>query len=433
MNPGSGTNASPTYTLLDSWSFRDSTNWPSDNRDAPVSFTNLAGSDLGDGFSLVVDSPSPAWLQYHVVETSGATNFSPAVGTISFWFAPESWSSTNAGGPGPGESGRLFEVGSYTTNSSFGWWSLYVDPAGNNLYFSTQTNDLSSTSTTYLAVPITWKTNYFHNVVVTYSATNTALYLDGGLATNGPGLTVYPGPNALAKGLFIGSDSNGVAQAHGLFNNVVTYNAPLDSGTIRGLFQSEYPYYLMNPVNRAMALLTSANSTPADMAAYNAISGAGYLQWVANLTNCVSSANALQVWVTNVLAATAGDGSMTVTFTIAGGQDNVPYDVFANSVLGFPPCSSPAWAWLGQGCHCTTYRLTGLPNGTVYLILCTPQDSDGDGLTDAYELLASKTDPHNPDTSGDGMADSDKVLLNLNPLSSNPVLPANPVIQTCPQ
>ena len=65
-------------------------------------------------------------------------------------------------------------------------------------------------------------------MALTYSATNTALYLDGALATNGPALTIYPGPDVLTNGFYIGSDSNGVYQAQGLFNSVVTYNDPLD-------------------------------------------------------------------------------------------------------------------------------------------------------------------------------------------------------------
>ena len=57
--------------------------------------------------------------------------------------------------------------------------------------------------------PISWTTNYFHFIALTYSPTNTALYLDGVLATNGPGVTVYPGPDVLTNGFIIGSDNNG--------------------------------------------------------------------------------------------------------------------------------------------------------------------------------------------------------------------------------
>ena len=138
-------NPGPTNMLLSSFSFTDTTNWLSDQGYPPVSFTNLNASDLGNGTALVVDSPDPAWLQYNVVENDGTTNLTVDQGSLMFWFAPY-WSSTNAGGTGPGEWGRLIEVGTYTPDSSYGWWGLYVDDGGNNLYFSAQTNDFPATS-----------------------------------------------------------------------------------------------------------------------------------------------------------------------------------------------------------------------------------------------------------------------------------------------
>ena len=58
-----------------------------------------------------------------------------------------------------------------------------------------------------------------------------------------------------------------------------------------------------------------------------------------------------------------------------------------------------------KGSPCCRYTITNLPPGSAYLVLGTPLDSDGDGLTDAFELLVSHTDPHNPDTDGDGIWD----------------------------
>lgn len=388
--PPSGGGSGSTYTPLDSWSFHDHTNWTSDNGFAPVSFTNLAHSYLGNGASLVVDSTNAAWLKYQVVETNNATNLTVKIGTVTFWFA-SSWSSTNQGGTGPGEWGRLFEVGNYTTNSSCGWWSLYVDPEGANLYFSAQTNDSSGNYTNYLSVPIAWTTNYFHFVALTYSATNTALYLDGVLATNGPPVTVYPGPTALTNGFFIGSDSSGVYQAKGLFNKVATYNVPLDAYTIQQSFTWGYLLYMMSPWNTAMFKITSASSAPSFGATYSAISGAGNLQWNGTASGCVNGTNALHVWATNITATAAGSGTMDVTFTIAGGQDGYVYDVFATGYLQ-APLTNAIWAWLGQGYHCNTYTVN-LPSASAFLLLGTPLDADGDGLTSAYESLVSHTDP----------------------------------------
>ena len=40
-----------------------------------------------------------------------------------------------------------------------------------------------------------------------------------------------------------------------------------------------------------------------------------------------------------------------------------------------------------------------LPNQSAYLILGTPRDDDSDGLSNAYELLVSHSDPEKADSS----------------------------------
>jgi hypothetical protein len=411
--PG-GTNSYTGYAPLDSWTFLNSTNWTSDKGYAPVSFSNLAFSPLGNGASLVVNNTNAAWLRYNVQESDGTTNFSPSVGTVTFWFAP-SWSGTNQGGTGPGEYGRLLEAGAYTANSSLGWWSIYVDPAGANLYFSTQTNDLSGTYHTFVSTPIAWTTNYFHFVALSYSATNTALYLDGGLVTNGPPLTVYPSQSALANGFFIGSDTNGIYQAQGLFNSVATYNVPMDGGTIQAIFNQTFPYYMMSPLNTAMFTLFSASSSPTYTGGYNAISGAGYLQWAANAP-VVNGATAYQVWLTNLTATAAGGGTMNVRFTIEGGQAGYFYDVFATGYLQ-SPITNAIWAWLGQGQQATTYTVS-IPSANAFLILGTPLDSNGDGVSDAYSLLVAHIDPNTAQTDAFGVPYAWYVQNGLSPQSA---------------
>ena len=370
MPPLGGTNSGPVYTPLNSWSFYDCANWTDDKGYAPVSFTNLSFSNLGNGSSLVVDTNIPAWLQYNVYENDGPTNLTVAIGTVMFWFAPSSWSSTNLGGTGPGEYGRLLEVGGYSPDSSFGWWSIYVDDVGENLYFSTQTNDLSGTVTTYFSVPVAWTTNYFHQLALTYCATNTALYMDGGLVTNGPPLTVFPGPDVLANGLFIGSDSNGVYQAHGMFDSVVTYNVPLDAGTIQQAYNYQVMFYEINPLNKVMWTLTNAPSTPSFNSAVDVIAGAGNLQLVAG-GDCGNYTNPYIVWFTNVMATAASNGTTTVTFTIAGGYTNYFYDIFATGALQ-GPLTNDNFVWLGQGQPCNTYTVN-INSGNAFLIMGTPK------------------------------------------------------------
>ena len=402
-------------TNLASWSFQDDTNWTSDSGAAPISFTNLNFSMLGNGASLVVDTNVPAWLRYRVYESDGTSNLTVNNGSVTFWVAPD-WASTNLGGNGPNVYGRLIEVGQYTPGNTYGWWSIFVDEGGNNLYFAAQTNDLSDSITTYFTAPISWKTNYFHFVAVTYSPTNTALYLDGAFVTNGLPMTVYPGADVLTNGFEIGSDSNGVLQAHGYFNTVQTYNYPLAATDVQTLFNSQDIPYEINPLNMAMWQIVSAPSNPSDSPAENdAITGQGALQLVGSASSCSDGTNSNNIWITNVMASAAANGTMNVTFTIEGGSNDVPYDVFANSVLSFGTNGVP-WAWMGQGFQCNTYTITNLPPTSCFLILGTPFSTDGGGLTDAYQLLVSKTNPDVDDQDGAGIPDSWQVLLGLNPL-----------------
>jgi hypothetical protein len=147
----------PTDPYLDSWSFYDPTNWLSDLEYAPIGFTNIQNvscwatdDGLLDCNALFLDSTNPAYLNYKVVESDGNTNLICPAGTIWFWFSPD-WDSQNLGGTGPGDWGRFIDVGAYTTNADYGWWSLYLDSDGNNIYFSGQTN---GAGTNYLSYPI---------------------------------------------------------------------------------------------------------------------------------------------------------------------------------------------------------------------------------------------------------------------------------------
>ena len=412
--PGGG---SSWPTPLDSWTFYDNSNWTDVYGDAPISFTNLSWSPLGDGASLVVETNVLAWLDYEIYQTNvGATNLvANGPGSITFWYGP-GWATTNGG---PGDWSQLINVGEWTSNSSYGYWGLSIDAAGSNIWFSSQDGAGDSYR---LSAPISWTTNYFHFIALSYSSTNVTLYLDGQLATNDPGgLSIWPGTNALSGGVYFGSDTNGSYQANGLFNLVQTYNTPLDSNTVQGLFGSQIIWYEISPWNIPYMSSAQANENSYDFTNStipDVITGAGDLQWDGIAANCVYNANPYYVWITNVIATPTNNGAMNVTFSIDGGQAGYMYDVFATSALQ-NPLPNATWAWMGQGAACNTYTLTNITttaadpvfgSTAAFLILGTPEDSDGDGLTDAYELLVSHSNPTNYSTDGTGMADGWEVL-----------------------
>jgi hypothetical protein len=390
---------------LDSWSFKDTTNWTDDYGDAPMSFTNIFGTNVTGMNALVVDSASEAWLQFAVFQ-DGCTNMTVDDGTVMFWFASD-WTSTSLGGTGPGAPyGPLFETGYYTSNASVGWWSIYVDQWGSNVYFSAQTN--SGLQTNYLSAPIAWTNDVFHLIAVTYSSTNTQLFLDGTNAATGPAMTIYPDNTVLSNGFWIGGASNGMAQSHGQISGVVTYNYALDSNTIYSTF------FLSSIFYGAVPEITQAPFTPQAIPSFDAVTGPGYLLVVSSNSGCGNNAN---VWLTNT-SAVMTNGAVNLTFTIAGGSNGLPYDVFATPALA-QPLTNGIWTWMGQGYQCCTYTIPGLTNGDVFLVLGTPQDSYGNGLTDAYELLVLHQNPANGSKSGDGMLDGWKVLWGMTNVTIN--------------
>src|SRR5260221_5860706 len=66
---GGGGSSDITNTPLQTWSFSNPTNWPSDSGYLPLSFTNLGYSHLGNGSSMVLDTNVSAWLNYRVAGT----------------------------------------------------------------------------------------------------------------------------------------------------------------------------------------------------------------------------------------------------------------------------------------------------------------------------------------------------------------------------
>ena len=389
---------------LQSWSFND-TNWLSDSAYFPGAFTNIASVPGGDGNCLSITATN-AFLQYNVVESDGTTNLTVDTGSFTVWINP-SWASTNiTGGTGPGTYARILEVGTFSTNATTEWWSLYFSPDGCNLLLSAEAGGVL---TNYIAAPVSLASNAWMNVSVTYSATNTAIYTNGFLATNGPGMTVYPGSTTLSNGFFVGSDSSAASQFNGLMDDLATYNIELDSNTVFGtydVFSIAYSGAVIISEN-----LTNAPSGSTNIPTFNAVSGPGILQFVTNASGCITSNT---FWLANVTASPGSNQSVNVTFTIEGGADNTLYDVFGTAALT-SPITNGTWVWLGQGYHCNTYTMNIQSNTAAFFILGSPDDPDGDGLTTAYEELVSKTDPNNPSTTGNGILDGWAVMWGLNP------------------
>ena len=133
-----------------------------------------------------------------------------------------------------------------------------------------------------------------------------------------------------------------------------------------------------------------------------------------------------QVFTTNDLWLQVRMTNTTMSLVIhpPWNETNGMWDLFATTNLN-PNAAGlnlTNWAWELR----TDAWQTNLPianfsiSDQCYLRLGTMLDSDGDGLTDAYERLVSHTDPNNWDTDGDGISDGAEVALGLNPLVNEP-------------
>jgi uncharacterized Zn-binding protein involved in type VI secretion len=220
------------FIPLGHWTFNDTNTWIGEEGQLPLLATNVAGVPNWSSNAVWVDISSPALLSYNVVETNGTTNITCQTGSVLFWFKPD-WSSTNAGGNGPGAWGRLIEMGSndsdlstnsWLVDSTNGWWSLYLSPDGTQLLFGTSTNGGGMTN---LSANVSWYSNEWHQIALTCSPTGSALYVDGQLLTNGAGVIYFPNADELANGFRIGSDQDGNNQAGGAFDELETFDYPL--------------------------------------------------------------------------------------------------------------------------------------------------------------------------------------------------------------
>ncbi len=75
------------------------------------------------------------------------------------------------------------------------------------------------------------------------------------------------------------------------------------------------------------------------------------------------------VYLTNMTASLAYDGSMTANFSIGGGTNFVPYDILTSTNVAAPYAT---WNWLGIGYMSNSYTFYGQPKDLGFYILAKP-------------------------------------------------------------
>ena len=206
--------------------------WDSSRGWPPLQYYNVQNPTTPWTNGLLVDSTNAAKLAYNYMEADGSANLNGAQGAVRFWFNPD-WN----GGTGTGAPGYLFELGD--VYSPGGGWALETDSSGSGLSFVSGSNGML---TTYLAAGIGgWVSNTWHQVVLSYSATNTQLFLDGSVGVGGPGLALQPQlAYAVSAEWFCGGAviATVSGQAGPVFDELATFNCPLTQSDVT----ANYPY-----------------------------------------------------------------------------------------------------------------------------------------------------------------------------------------------
>jgi len=210
------------------WRF-ECTNWIGEQAQVPMFFTNVQNVLDGSNKVLQVDASGPANLKYLDLEMDGSPNIDIRNGSVLFWFKPD-WTAAGAGGNGPGTRGQLLSLGRWTSDASYGCWNLSITADGSSLDFISQTNGSGSTN---LTAAINWSSNDWHQIALTYTPSNSVLYIDAELVTTGSAVAYYPEATVRANdGFNIGSDRYGNEQARGQFDELETFNYPLGASEV---------------------------------------------------------------------------------------------------------------------------------------------------------------------------------------------------------
>jgi hypothetical protein len=278
------------------------------------------------------------------------------------------------------------------------------DPAGSAIHFSAQADGKNAD---YLKAPISWQAGEWHQVTLAYCADYSVLFLDGGFAAEGAGVSVWPDDKVLAaSGFCVGSDAAGASLAQGQFDELYTLDHPCTAQEVA------FNYRLMGSAPKLGPISAEEEAARRDAAVKRrAEREAALAEQENNAFMMQSSSNCDTngpVRLTNIVCTLETNGSATVSFDIHGGVDYELYDIFRTTNLLGSSITNSTWQWLEQGPTCYNYTYTNEPLTQSFYVLGTPLDTDFDGLPDAFEGLVSHTSPLLADTDGDGVPDGDE-------------------------
>ena len=335
----------------------------------------------------------------------GQLNVACDFGSVGFWFKPYWTSAAVKTGTEPGVPARLIDLVVIGAKDAAVGWSLQVSANGNELLL------VGAGGEVVLKSEIAWSAGEWHWVVLNYGERGTALYVDEAWVAEGD-VTVALPPKLTA--LVLGSSLLGDETAGGEFEDFYCYRKQMTALQPGFGYAGVKKHTLQGPVSdEDVAALAKRRAERKALREAQALleeeSGGGMMMRMMTTTvECVTNS---PLYITNTGCAYIANQGWTVTFDVQG--TNSPADIFSTTNLSGG--TNAIWVWLERGPSCATYQYTNQSSSQSYYILGSLQDSDNDGLTDAYEKLVSKTSPTNPDTDGDGWLDGEEIENGTDP------------------
>jgi hypothetical protein len=382
----------------------DEVDWHAPMLPPAIGFENALVQESWSEYALIRDGLSIGPVAVPVIDSAGRRTLAHSSGAVRFWFSPD-WSSVQAGGKGPGGYARLLELVDLSGSSAQTRWSLYLAEEGDTLYLSGVGADAKAAD--FLKAGVSFAAGQWQLITLNYSPKGTQLWLGDQLVAEGEGLpSCGPGQEPWL-GLIIGSDFGVTTPANGQFEELATFDYWPDAEQLGFYYQGVSRQVFLGTVGTAQEeavkqeLLAAAFPQPRMLEEDEG-------SWM----QMAYSYGTNELWL-EITGVTNNQADFAIH-----SPSVESYDLFmtTNLAADVPGLNLTNWVWtLNAAAGETNISITLGDDEIAFYRLGTMLDSDGDGLTDAYENLASHTLPDNPDTDADGLSDGWEVGLGTDP------------------
>ena len=340
------------------------------------------------------------------VDAAGHTNIACDSGIVRCWVRPYFSSASVEKGTGPGVDGRLIEMVALGGRE---FWSLRITPDGAVLYLVGQSE---SGPGLLLKAPIAWEAGHWHLLALDYGPKGTALFLDGELAAEGPGMLAVPPSVAhvVVGSTWAGTDTPECELDELCFFGRSRFRSALTEFAVKAYYRFASGQAALGPITpeEDKARRDSIAKWKADrdaMASFFPEGGGG--------SPAGPNFGPSDLWLEIFY------GTNSAPVTLHNTTQGVRYQLLSRPDVAQPPWLVEQTLFGATGTNTTT---TVPFNERPILFFWAGVDSDGDGLIDYLETLYG-TDPQNPDTDGDGVNDYVEVVQGRNPNDPNGAVP----------